>query len=171
LLSAFDELAAEHDLTLGIVGDGPRSDELRDHAQSLTHSDRVTFHGFVEADRDVYGHMRAADVFALPSVREGFGITVLESMAAGCIPVVASHPNSAATEVVGECGFVAEPDVSPLADTLERALTEGDGAPDPVEHARDFDWDQVSAMAEEVYRNSHNGVASDERPSARGRSA
>lgn len=38
---------------------------------------RVEMLGFLDDYADVLGHMRAADVFASPSTREGFGITFL----------------------------------------------------------------------------------------------
>jgi len=150
LLSAFDEVATDHDVTLGIIGDGPERDSLREQAAGMTHSDRVSFLGFLEEDSAVYEHMAAADVFALPSVREGFGITVLESMAAGCVPVVVSHPDSAATDVVGDCGYVADPTVESVARHLARALTGGSSS-EPLERARTFSWDRVAREAERVY--------------------
>jgi glycosyltransferase involved in cell wall biosynthesis len=151
LLDTFDRVAEEFDVELGVIGDGPRREALEQRAASLTHADRVTFLGFVEADEDVHRQMRAADVFVLPSEREGFGITVLESMAAGCTPVVASHPNSAASEVVDDFGLVVEPTVSALTAGLGSAL-EGDAATgDPVERAQTFEWDAVARMAASVY--------------------
>ncbi|CDK39343.1 glycosyltransferase [Halorubrum sp. AJ67] len=72
LLEAFDRVAADTDATLGIVGDGPERDALKAQADALTHADRVEFLGFLDDYEDVCGHMRAADVFASPSTREGF---------------------------------------------------------------------------------------------------
>lgn len=151
LLEAFDRVAEEFDVELGIVGDGTERDTLERRAASLTNADRVTFLGFVEADEDVYSQMRAADVFVLPSEREGFGITVLESMAAGCTPLVVSHPNSAADEVVKNCGLVVEPTVPSLADGLATALRGDDDLGDPLARARSFEWDEVARIAESVY--------------------
>lgn len=70
-----------------LVGDGP--DRLRLHAlaRELGISDRVKFWGRVPHE-DVSAFMRSADVFALPSSPEAFGVVYLEAMLAG-IPVVA----------------------------------------------------------------------------------
>ena len=154
LLNAFDRVAARHDITLGIIGDGPKSDELHAHAKQLDHGDRVTFLGFLDEYEDVLGHMRAARVFASPSTREGFGITYAEAMAADCTVIAADHPSSAADEVLGDAGYLVEPTVDGVTEALDRALA-GDRPPvDPTERATRFDWDTVAEQAETVYRRA-----------------
>jgi glycosyltransferase involved in cell wall biosynthesis len=154
LLTAFDEVADSHGVTLGIIGDGPERKALVEQADSLRHADRVEFLGFVEESDEVYSYMTAADVFVMPSTREGFGITVLEAMAAECVPVVVSHENSAASEVVGETGFLAEPTPSSLAANLNRALAGEHLELDPSGRAREFDWDVAAGLAERFYMNA-----------------
>jgi glycosyltransferase involved in cell wall biosynthesis len=63
--------------------------------------------GYV-ADEDLPGLYAGARAFALPSLHEGFGLTVLEAMAAG-VPVVASQ-RAALPEVVTGAGILADPD-------------------------------------------------------------
>ncbi|WP_277542869.1 glycosyltransferase family 4 protein [Haloarcula laminariae] len=152
LLRAFDRVTTDRDLTLGIVGDGPEAERLRSTAATLDHSDRIDFLGFLDDYEDVLGQMRAADVFAAPSVREGFGITYAEAMAADCTVIAAQHPESAASEVIGEAGFVVPPSVDGVADALARAVSGKRPATDPVERARQFDWDAVATQAAETYR-------------------
>ena len=154
LLEAFDELADTHDVTLGIIGDGAESGALREQAASMTHAEDVTFLGFVEDDGDVHAHMKAARVFVLPSIREGFGITILEAMAAGCTVVTVSHPNSAASDIVGEYGFVVDAFPSSIADAITRAVEGETPDRDPMERVREFEWMQVARRAERVYRSA-----------------
>ena len=72
--------------------------------------------------------LRSAHVLAFPSLFEGFGIPVLEAMAAG-LPVVVSDRTSL-PEVAGGAGLVAPAeDAGAWADALGHAL-------EPVEHAR-----------------------------------
>jgi glycosyltransferase involved in cell wall biosynthesis len=59
-------------------------------------------------DEDLPALYAAARAFALPSLHEGFGLTVLEAMAAG-VPVVASS-RAALPEVVTGAGLIADPD-------------------------------------------------------------
>jgi len=151
LLKAFDEISNTHEVSLGIIGDGPKRDALETQAESLVHPERVDFLGFLEDSEDVYSYMSSADLFVLPSTREGFGITVLEAMVNDCIPIVVSHEHSAASEVVGRAGFVAEPTPSSLAEKIERVLAGKSPEVDPVERARQFDWEVAARHAEQLY--------------------
>ncbi|WP_222912786.1 glycosyltransferase family 4 protein [Natrinema sp. SYSU A 869] len=155
LLEAFDKIAhTVPDATLGIIGDGPERDRLEKQAQALEHADRVTMLGFLEEYDDVLAHMRAADVFASPSTREGFGITFAEAMAADCTVIAAEHPESAASEVIGDAGFLASPTADDLAAVLERALTGERPNTEPTARAQQYDWDTVAEQAEQCYRRA-----------------
>ena len=67
-----------------IVGTGRIEAELKDLTTSLELDDRVTWHGF---QKDVRSFLRKADVFLLPSYREGLPNTLLEAMAEGLVCV------------------------------------------------------------------------------------
>jgi len=102
--------------------------------------------------------MRAADVFASPSTREGFGITYAEAMAAGCTVIGADHPDSAADEVIGDAGYLVEPTVDALSGTLQRVL-DGERPPEnPVERANRYDWDRVADQAEAAFQAAIDGT-------------
>jgi glycosyltransferase involved in cell wall biosynthesis len=156
LLDAFDRVAATYDATLGVIGDGPQASALRAQAQGLDHADRVRFLGFLDDSEDVLGHMRAARVFASVSTREGFGITYAEAMAAGCIVIAADHRSSAASEVVGDAGYLVTPVVDDVANALDDALAGNRPTVDPMTRARQFDWDKIARQAESTYRRVVN---------------
>ena len=151
---AFDRVAADHDATLGIVGDGPERDALEAQANKLTQADRVEFLGFLDDYEDVLGHMRAADVFCSPSTREGFGLTFAEAMAADCTVIAVNHPDSAADEVIDDAGFLVDPTVDALTEILDSAL--GGARPETPsrERAQQYDWDVVAKQAETAYRRA-----------------
>lgn len=157
LLEAFDRVADRHAVTLGIIGDGPERDRLDRKRDSLTHADRVSMLGFLDDYEDVLGHMRAADIFASPSTREGFGITFVEAMAADCTVIAADHPDSAADEVIGDAGFLVDPTVDSLTERLDAALGGKRPSADPVERAEQYDWDAVADQAETVYQRAVDG--------------
>lgn len=67
-----------------IVGTGRIEAELKNLATDLDLADRVIWHGF---QKDVRSFLRKADVFLLPSYREGLPNTLLEAMAEGLVCV------------------------------------------------------------------------------------
>jgi glycosyltransferase involved in cell wall biosynthesis len=72
---------------VAIAGEGPLRSKLEARVRELGLGSRVSLLG---ARGDVADLMRAADVFVLPSEREGLSITLLESMRA-CVPAVATR--------------------------------------------------------------------------------
>lgn len=103
-----------------IVGEGRLRDELIAYALQLRIADRVIFAGFRQ---DIQSVMAGLQVFALPSLWEGFGLVLLEAMAAGK-PVVASRV-SAIPEIVadGVTGLLVPPmDSVALAEALTQLL-------------------------------------------------
>jgi glycosyltransferase involved in cell wall biosynthesis len=108
---------------LAIVGRGPLESSLARQAERLGLGDKVIWAGFRE---DIPAVMAAFDVFALSSEYEGFGLVLLEAMAAGR-PVVATRV-SAIPEVVadGESGLlIPRGDVSAMADAFMRLRDSG----------------------------------------------
>ena len=99
-----------------------------------------------DAVRDEY---RAADVFCLPSLQEGFGIAFLEAMASG-LPIVACR-STAVPEVVpdGEAGLLVPPDdPKALARALIRLLRDpllrrrmGEAG---MRKAREHAWEEIA---------------------------
>ena len=95
-----------NDFHLIIVGDGPLVASLKDKVKKL---DIENFISFTGKRSDVPAVMKSLDIFILPSLWEGFGLVLLEAMAAG-IPVIASNV-SAIPEVIkhNENGFLVAP--------------------------------------------------------------
>jgi glycosyltransferase involved in cell wall biosynthesis len=111
------------DFEVRLVGAGPCGPQLRTLAAQLKLDATVTFLGDVSRSQLIAEYQRA-DVFCLPSVQEGFGIVLLEAMAAGK-PIVASRA-AAIPEVVPH-GVLVEPE-SPEA--LATAIEELYSAPE-----------------------------------------
>jgi glycosyltransferase involved in cell wall biosynthesis len=103
---------------LVIAGGGDLEEYLRDLASEAGVADRVHVLG---PRKDVSALMHAIDVFAMPSIWEGFGLVLLEAMAAGR-PIVASRVATIPEVVVdGETGLlVPAGDSVALADALAR---------------------------------------------------
>jgi glycosyltransferase involved in cell wall biosynthesis len=91
--------------------------------------------GYV-TDDELRAHNRAARAHLLVSRYEGFGLTVVEAMAAGC-PVVTTHGGSLA-EVAGDAALQVDPEDPPaIGDALLRLYREPELAADLVRRGRE----------------------------------
>ncbi len=103
-----------------LVGDGPARDKLCNEVDELGIKDHVVFAGFRD---DIPSVLSAIDIFALPSLKEGLPMVLLETMAAkkplvatrvGDIPGIVKH---------NESGILIEPgDVKQLQDGLKNII-------------------------------------------------
>ena len=113
LVEAFSRLRLRFpDLHLLLVG--PDEDGLDSQVRAVLQIHRVDYTQVVEE------YMAAADIFCLPSYREGFGLVLIEAGAVG-LPVVASRIYGITDAVVeGETGVLHQPgDVDDLMRQLE----------------------------------------------------
>ncbi len=129
LLKAMGELKHRHGkppCQLLIVGDGPSRSMLEELCERLGLTAWVVFAG---TRRDIPRVLHSLDVFVLSSLYEGFGIAILEAMAAGK-PVIATHVGGIPEFVVpGETGVLVEPGNSAsLADAIEGLLADSEQA-------------------------------------------
>lgn len=113
-------IEAGRDAEFLVAGSGPEERNLRRLARDLGLGGRTTF---VPNLYDFAESFAAIDVFCLPSLSQGLGVTMLEAMAVGR-PVVASRLGGVA-EIVddGVTGLIAEPaDADDLAAKLGELL-------------------------------------------------
>jgi hypothetical protein len=88
---------------LKVAGDGPLRAELESLTQELGLSERVMFLGY---QNDMVAFLKEIDIFVLSSHYEGFGLVLVEAMAAG-LPVVATDVGGVREVLVdGKTGIV-----------------------------------------------------------------
>jgi glycosyltransferase involved in cell wall biosynthesis len=128
LVEAFHRIAVRADgVHLLIVGSGAGQslsveEDLRTRAREPGLDGRVTFAGRVDAVED---WLRAADVFAFPSVFEALGISLVE--AAGCGLAAVGSRTGGIVDVIedGVTGVLVPPgEAAPLEDALTRLLSD-----------------------------------------------
>jgi len=154
VLAAVKRLAARRpELAYVVVGDGDDRPRLEALAQEAGIADRVHFVGQV-SDSELVNYYRLADVFVMPSTKEGFGIVFLEAAASG-LPVIGGDRDGSADALAdGSIGTMVNPDDAAALDrAIEQALDSprpdaGRVAPFRVEAFRR----QVAALVRELAR-------------------
>jgi glycosyltransferase involved in cell wall biosynthesis len=123
-----------------IIGDGDSRSYLEKLAEDLAVSDQLTFAGARERPY-IQKHLKDFDLLVQPSRYEGFGITVIEAMAAG-IPVLVSDVDGP-MEIIreGEYGsYFSSGDETDLARKITEIMEQSvkPGFPEQLERARKY---------------------------------
>ena len=144
------------------IGDGPLRDELQARIARAGLKDRVTWLGAVNAVQ----YMPAMDMFAMPSLYEGFAYVLLEALQAG-LPIVATPVGGTAESVLpGINGFIVpHAPVEPLVSALRQLGLDADlrqrMALASAQHANHFSTERMIDGMENLYRQA---MDNDRRP-------
>jgi glycosyltransferase involved in cell wall biosynthesis len=111
-------------------------------------------------DKDLEALYKLAHLGIFPSLYEGFGLGILESMAFG-LPVIASNTSSM-PEVTGREDALFDPsDADNMASKMSQALTDEAFRNDLMEfglkHARSWDWESCAQRAIAAFERLHSG--------------
>ena len=160
LLEAFAALKQRQDIPHHLILAGSPwfgAEAIYAAAQNLGISDSVIFAGFVPNEElpDLYA---GADLFAFPSLFEGFGIPLLEAMASGT-PVIASNVASI-PDVVGNAGLLFEPTQTKDIQYAILRMTSDDYLRESLvrqglQQSQRFSWDD---SAKRVWETCHGAV-------------
>ena len=165
LLEATRVLADRYpDLTVSIVGDGPELSPLRERAAELGLNDRVSFHGRLSDDsRDAI--LYSAWLTVNPSVREGWGLSVLEANRLGVPAVTFDVPGLRDAVRHGITGWLVGPGRT-FADTVDEALAALRNRDTAATYARgaqswaaNFSWDRTGDRIAEVFASEAGNLA------------
>jgi glycosyltransferase involved in cell wall biosynthesis len=159
LVEAFETVGNDWKLVLaGSAGFG--AEEILSRIRRSPAASRISVLGYISAE-DLAGWYGRASVFAFPSLDEGFGMPVLEAMAAG-IPVLTSN-RSALPEVAGDAALLVNPeDVEAIGQTLRDLTGREDLRQSLVDkgnlRVRDFTWEKAVGETWNVYRQVWGGM-------------
>lgn len=122
LITAFAAAAQQPDSRLVLAGEGPASHEVKRCIAHFGLGHRVALPGFLTGE-SLSDEYRRADVFVLPSYREGFPTAITEALAAG-LPIVTTRTRGMADHLRDEeNALLVEPrDVAGLTAALNRIL-------------------------------------------------
>ena len=143
-----------NDLDLVIAGGrGWLEDPIYAAIRDVHVEDHVHFIGFAD-DADLPALYTAATITALPSLYEGFGIPVLESMACGT-PVLTSNVSSL-PEVAGDAALTVDPtDLDVIVASLQRLIDDtalrSSLIAKGLSRAQTFTWDRSAQQLRQIY--------------------
>jgi glycosyltransferase involved in cell wall biosynthesis len=142
-------LAAFPGLRAVVAGEGDDTARLRELARTLGIEEAVEFTGYVTEERKVE-LLRAAWFTVTTSLKEGWGLTVIEANACGTPALAADVPGLRDAVREGETGLLfPHGDIAALSERMVRLLDDaalrrrlGEGA---VRWAATFNWDEAAA--------------------------
>ncbi|QCC43999.1 glycosyltransferase [Halobacterium salinarum] len=141
-----------------IIGSGPNRDSLEQQVKSKGLEGYVHLTGYVPDHEDVLSKLKAADVMALPSTEEAFGIAYIEAMACGC-PVIGCEGEGPSEFVEnGETGYLIPPNnpqaitdlLTDLLDSPSKVQKIGKNASEYVRN--NLTWAENARKNEEIYQ-------------------
>ena len=143
------------DVHLRVVGSVPTSGQATVHQLRSLLDDALTVTGYVALDGLAMEYANA-DLLAFPSLFEGFGIPVLEGLAAG-LPVIVSDRGSL-PEIVGAAGTVVPAqDPKAWAMAVAQATTRGTGDIEAGrKRAESFSWHEAATVAYDALRKARS---------------
>lgn len=144
----------QYPIYYAICGNGILEDELKEQCARNSVADHVFFLGY---RRDIPQVMKACNVFAFPSVREGLGLAGIEAMAAG-LPVVSSNINGILDYMIeNKTGHMCNPNdpnafAKAILDFYQNSEKVSEIAKFNTEHAKMFDTRASIETIEKGYR-------------------
>ncbi|MFA1610786.1 glycosyltransferase family 4 protein [Halobellus rubicundus] len=157
LLDGFNNLRERGiNAELVLVGEGPLQSKIKKRAKSYDLKDSIRFEGYIPNNK-LPTYYSEADIFALSSHHESFGMVLLEAMACGT-PVVAPRIDYIPEIVTdGQAGLLYEPG-SPgdLSDKLRQLLEDPKRRNEMSQYARktvtsQFKWEQQAKKLLDYY--------------------
>ncbi len=157
VLKAYSKLARDIKKKYKLVlcgSKGWKYKDIFDEIDRLGIAENILFTGYVdEIDKPfIYGMAR---VFLFPSLYEGFGIPIVESMASG-VPVITSNTASM-PEAGGKAAIYIEPnDYLSMAKNIEKLVLDEDfhseKKKESILQAGNFSWSKAAIQTMEVYK-------------------
>ncbi|QPV64344.1 glycosyltransferase family 4 protein [Halosimplex litoreum] len=148
-----DAIAGVSGVEYLIVGSGEQQSELQEKVQSLGIQNRVRFAGYVPDD-ELPAYYNLSDAFVMPARHieetgniEGFGISFLESNAAGTAVIGSDTGGIPSAIKDGKTGLLCEPSPDSVQETILRLKDNEDLRieleQNGIEWAKEHDWPSI----------------------------
>lgn len=137
-----------------IIGEGPEKDHLIELSSELGLQENVNFSAFLEYDK-VISIIKASKVLVLPSVREGFGMVVVEAFACGVPVITVRSEGNAASELVDGNGLIVDLDPVLLNEAILTIINDTEihkkMSESALIKAKEFDWENIVKQLSGIY--------------------
>jgi glycosyltransferase involved in cell wall biosynthesis len=148
-----DLLEKYENLMFVMIGDGPLKQKLEKMVEEKGLSGNFYFTGKIPRER-VLGYLEQADIFALPSNDEAFGIAILEAISKN-VPVVAMN-HGGISDIIknGISGYLADniTEFSSYLQTLiENPALRTQFAQNAIMDLPNYNWDRIYEQTSQVY--------------------
>ncbi|MBN1232605.1 MAG: glycosyltransferase family 4 protein [Candidatus Coatesbacteria bacterium] len=156
LFKAFEVISEKHDLLLICVGGiGWKSKEILDYLEKSKERSRIMLLNVVNKE-DLLNLYNSSEMLVFPSIYEGFGLPVIESMSCGC-PVITCN-NSSLREAGGNGALYFQTGKhEELAECINELLTSKEKkdllVKNGIEWVRKFNWEKAAKEHIGIYRS------------------
>jgi 1,2-diacylglycerol 3-alpha-glucosyltransferase len=148
-----DLLEKYDNLMFVMIGDGPQKQKLERMVEEKRLSGNFYFTGKISREK-VLGYLEQADIFALPSNDEAFGIAILEAISKN-IPVVAmNHGGTSDIIKNGVSGYLANNLMefsSYLQILIQNPALRTQFSQNAIQGLQNFCWDRIYEQTNQVY--------------------
>ena len=138
------------DILILIIGDGSERKNLENLVKKLGLQEKVKFLGQIPNEK-IPAYLAGADCFCLPSLREGFGIVILEAMAAG-LPVIGTNVGGIKDLIEdGKTGLLIEPkNPQAISQAINKIYS---GQKFSKANLKKYSWQNIASKVLELYEN------------------
>ena len=136
-----------------IIGDGSERKNLESLSIKLGLAEKIKFLGQIPNEK-IPEYLVGADCFALSSLREGFGIVLLEAMAAG-LPVIGTNVGGIKDIIEdGKTGILVEPqNPQAIAEAISKIYS---GQKFIKPNLEKYNWENISQQVFNIYQKCLN---------------
>lgn len=156
LVKAFERIAADYpDIKLVVAGKyGWDGESLLEYIHASPFRERIVLTGYVD-EAEKHALLKSALLFAYVSLHEGFGLPVLEGMAAGVATITSN--TSAMPEVAGDGALQVDPRepgqiAAAMKKLLDDASLRASLAERGMRRSMEFTWERMTATTLDFYR-------------------
>lgn len=147
------------DWQIEILGDGPYRRELEELSSVLRLSDKVHFYGWIDnGTEEQIRFVKEAALYISASQFENCPMSVIETAAAGCYPLLSDIP--AHRQLITEDAyFFSLDDLEELAEKIQKIITDRKQGIENIADISRFDWKNIMQQYEALlYYASEEGI-------------